>query len=336
MTAVPELPLPRNTSSLLVLRNGATVLELGDTTRASYVASVRKSLLSILFGIQVEAGMVSLDATLDELGVDDMGGLLPLERTARLRDLLTSRSGVYHPPSSPGSDEHAFPPRGTKAPGQHFLYNNWDFNAAGAIFEKVSGVTVFEAFEKHLAGPLGFEDYEPTRQLMLGDASKSAFPAYHLFLSARDLAKIGLLMAAGGQWEGRQRVPQEWIQASVASHVRREDMAAGTGFGNCDYGYLWWLPRERNPRWDGAFLAAGNYGQFLLVLPAINSVIVHRRFVSDNFAIARNTRPAAALTAPAPVTHGEFMDLARALVDGPLASQVATERTPHDAGPRLC
>lgn len=322
MTAVhvPALPVPRNTSSLLVLQDGRAVVELGDTTRASYVASVRKSLLSILFGIQVDAGTVSLDATVDELGVDDVGGLLPIERTARLRDLLTSRSGVYHPPSSPGSDEDAFPSRGTKAPGQYFLYNNWDFNAAGAIFEKASGLTVFEAFQKHLAGPLGFDDYDPTRQRMLGDGRKSAFPAYHLFLSARDLAKIGMLMAAGGQWEGRQHVPREWVRDSVATHVRRADMAPATGFGTCDYGYLWWLPRENGPQWQGAFLAAGNYGQFLLVLPAIGSVIVHRRFVSDSFAVARNTHTAAASTAgPAPVTHAEFMDLARALVAGPLA-----------------
>lgn len=322
MTAVhvPALPVPRNTSSLLVRQDGRTILELGDTTRASYVASVRKSLLSILFGIQVDAGTVSLDATLDEFGVDDVGGLLPIERTARLRDLLTSRSGVYHPPSSPGSDEDVFPSRGTKAPGQYFLYNNWDFNAAGAIFEKASGLTVFEAFQKHLAGPLGFDDYDPTRQRMLGDARKSAFPAYHFFLSARDLAKIGMLMAAGGQWEGRQHVPREWVRDSVATHVRRADMAPATGFGTCDYGYLWWLPRESGPQWEGAFMAEGNYGQFLLVLPAIGSVIVHRRFVSDSFAVARNTDTAAASTAgPAPVTHAEFMDLAQALVAGPLA-----------------
>ncbi|WP_018763861.1 serine hydrolase domain-containing protein [Arthrobacter sp. 135MFCol5.1] len=322
MTAVhaAALPVPRNTSSLLVLQDGRTVVELGDTTRASYVASMRKSLLSILFGIQVDAGTVSLDTTLGELGVDDVGGLLPIERTARLRDLLTSRSGVYHPPSSPGSDEDAFPARGTKAPGQYFVYNNWDFNAAGAIFEKASGLGVFDAFEKHLAGPLGFDDYVPTRQQMLGDDQKSAFRAYHFFLSARDLAKIGLLMAAGGQWQGRQHVPREWVRESVATHVRRADMAPATGFGTCDYGYLWWLPRESGPQWEGAFLAAGNYGQFLLVLPAIGSVIVHRRVVSDSFAIARNTRTATASTAgPAPVTHSEFMDLARALVAGPLA-----------------
>jgi CubicO group peptidase (beta-lactamase class C family) len=312
--------VPRNTSSLLVLRDGATVVELGDATRASYVASVRKSLLSILFGIQVAAGRVRLDATLGDLAIDDVGGLLPIERTARLRDLLTSRSGVYHPPSSPGSDEHAFPARGTRTPGQYFLYNNWDFNAAGAIFEKISGVTVFEAFEQHLAGPLGFDDYDPTRQRMLGDAEKSAFPAYHLFLSARDLAKIGLLMAAEGRWEGRQLVPREWVGQITSAHVRRADMAPATGFGNCDYGYLWWLPRDAGPQWEGSFLAAGNYGQFLLVLPAIGSVIVHRRFVSDRFAIARNTpTPAASTEPPAPVTHAEFMELARALVDGPLS-----------------
>ncbi|WP_245953423.1 hypothetical protein [Arthrobacter silvisoli] len=86
-------------------------------------------------------------------------------------------------------------------------------------------------------------------------------------------------MAARGQWEDQQAIPREWTWESLATHVRREDMAPATGFGDCDYGYLWWLPREKGPEWEGAFLAAGNYGQFLLVLPAAGSVIAHRALV---------------------------------------------------------
>lgn len=52
--------------------------------------------MSVLFGRSVADGATALDATLEELGIDDIGGLLPVERQARVRDLLTARSGVYH------------------------------------------------------------------------------------------------------------------------------------------------------------------------------------------------------------------------------------------------
>jgi CubicO group peptidase (beta-lactamase class C family) len=310
-----SLPVPTHTTSLLVLQEGRTVLELGNTGRASYVASVRKSLLSILYGVHVASGVINLDATIGTLGITDVGGLLEVEETARVRDLLTSRSGVYHAPSSPGSHEDGFPPRGTTRPGQHFVYNNWDFNVAGAVFEKATGQSVFAAFESQLARPLGFQDYDPSRQRMLGDRGKSLFPAYHFFLSARDLAKVGLLMAGGGEWAGRRLVPLEWVRESLQPHVSRTDMPAGTGFGDSDYGYLWWLPAESDQRWEGAFLAAGNFGQYVLVLPAVAAVIVHRRYVGDGFAVARNTGSPPAVSDPQPVSHGEFMRLARALVD---------------------
>ena len=64
-------------------------------------------------------------------------------------------------------------------------------------------------------------------------------------------------------------------------------MAAGRESG---YGYLWWLPSDSRigPAWVGSHLANGNFGQHILCLPAIDTVIVHRRAVTDEFAIARN------------------------------------------------
>jgi len=69
--------------------------------------------------------------------------------------------------------------------------------------------------------------------------------------------------------------------------VPRSDIAGEADNG---YGYLWWIPTatRTSADWRNAFLANGNYGQFILVLPAINTVIVHRRSVSDEFAVARN------------------------------------------------
>ena len=56
----------------------------------------------------------------------------------RVEHLLSARSGVYHPASNGGDDLASAPPRGSQAPGAYYLYSNWDFNVAGAIFEQFS------------------------------------------------------------------------------------------------------------------------------------------------------------------------------------------------------
>ncbi|WP_326943212.1 serine hydrolase [Amycolatopsis sp. NBC_01307] len=127
------------TTAFLVLDQGRTVLDHGTTTTPSFLASARKSVLSVLYGPAVADGTIRLEATLDELGIDDIGGLLPEERRATVRDLLTSRSGVYHPATAAAGPEDDAPARGTQPPGTLFLYNNWDFNTLGTIFERCTG-----------------------------------------------------------------------------------------------------------------------------------------------------------------------------------------------------
>ena len=77
-----------NTSALLVTVGGRSLLEYGDLSDTSYVASARKSILSMLYGKYVENGTIRLNETLAGIGIDDLGGLLPLERTATVEHLL--------------------------------------------------------------------------------------------------------------------------------------------------------------------------------------------------------------------------------------------------------
>lgn len=275
------------TTALLVVRGGKVAYSYGDVAQVSYLASARKSVLSLLYGKYVANGTIDLQRTLADLGIDDDGGLLPIEKTATIRDLLISSSGVYHPAGSPGSGSD-MPPRGSKKPGTFFCYNNWDFNVAGTVFEQLTGQTVFEALADDLAGPLGFEDFDPARQRMLGfEPRRSRHLAYHLFLSGRDMARLGVMALNRGGWHGGQIVPENWMRESTKPQVAN---TAASGQPPVGYGYLWWLPRsDKAPeKWQGAFQATGNYGQYILGLPAIDTVIVHRRAVSDEFAIARN------------------------------------------------
>jgi CubicO group peptidase (beta-lactamase class C family) len=256
------------TTCLLVLRHGRVGYEYGDPAEVSYLGSARKSILSLLYGRPVTDGVIDLASTLAELDIDDVGGLLPIERRATVRDLLTGRSGVYHPSASATDLGIALPERGSKLPGAEFHYNAWDPNVLGTIYEQRTGRRVFDALAEDLAGPLGFADFDPARQRALGRPERSRHLAHHMFLSARDLARVGILVADGGRWNGRELIPPGWLRASTTPQP-----------GN--YGYLWWI-------FGSGILAAGAFGQYLLVLPEEGLVIVHRVAVPDEVAIARN------------------------------------------------
>lgn len=273
------------TTAFMVVSGGKQIYSYGDLAQSCYLASARKSILSMLYGKYVLNGTINLDKTMADLGIDEVDGLLPIEKTARVRDLLIASSGVYHPAGSPGDDPNS-PPRGSKQPGTFFHYNNWDFNVLGAIFEKATGKTVFAVLDEELARPLQFQDFDLARQRMMGFENRSRFLAYHLFLSARDMARIGLVMLRGGEWNGREVVPTEWVKESTKERVPADAVGRGGGLG---YGYLWWIPETRKtPAWAGSFMASGQFGQFVLVLPAIDTVIVHRRAVTDEYAVQRN------------------------------------------------
>ncbi len=89
-----------STTAIMAIVGGRVLYEYGDVTAVSYLASVRKSVLAMLFGKYVKNGTIKVDKTLAELGIDDHGGLLPSEKEATIADLLGARSGVYHEASN--------------------------------------------------------------------------------------------------------------------------------------------------------------------------------------------------------------------------------------------
>ncbi len=304
LAKMEEKLYPMATTSMAIVHKGEIVYRYGNISDVNYLASARKSVLSMLFGKYVAEGKIDLDMTIGEIGIEEDGGLLPLEKTAKVRDLLISSSGIYHPAGSPGGNENT-PERGKTAPGSTFLYNNWDFNVLGAIFEKRTGRKIFEALQTDLAEPLGFQDYDIGRQRMMGYENQSRYLAYHLFLSARDMAKLGQLMLQKGKWDGKTIVPEAWVSESTKMHVTPERTKSKEGLG---YGYLWWIPTSTTPALKGSFLMNGNFGQFVLCMPAIDTVIVHRRAVTDEFAVARNLGKTT--YEPTKVNAAEFLQIA--------------------------
>ena len=200
-----------NATGIIVIQSGKMIYDYGDTHELSYIASVRKSLLSMLYGKYVENGTINLDKTLKELKIDDIGMLQDIEKSATILDILKSKSGVFHPASNPGGNEWLFPERGSKDPGSYFIYNNWDFNVAGFIFEQETGKDIYDAFESDIAKKIRFQQWDRSKQQKSGDTTKSKFLAYHFELSTRDMARIGYLMLRKGKWKGEQIIPESWV-----------------------------------------------------------------------------------------------------------------------------
>lgn len=272
-----------DTTAVQIVVGGRIVFDYGDTTHVSYLASARKSLLAMLYGRYVENGAIRLSATLASLDMDDVGGLSDLEKRATVEHLLTARSGIYHPAANSGDDTNFAPPRGSVRPGAFHLYNNWDFNAAGGVFERTTGIDIYDAFATDIAGPIGLQDFDLAWQSKTGDANRSRYLAYHFRLSTRDMARIGLLMLRGGEWGGRRLLPAGWserITRLVTPHEdlisdRRRRLGEGQRWG---YGYMWWV-------WDalaaddpmrGAYQAVGLFGQRITVIPSRDMVIAHK------------------------------------------------------------
>jgi CubicO group peptidase (beta-lactamase class C family) len=247
-----------------VVDQGRIVHQYGDCARPINIHSMRKSILSVLVGIHADRGQVALDRTLADLGIDDKAGLTPAERRATVRQLLQARSGVYLPAAYETREmAQARPARGSFPPGAHWYYNNWDFNALGSIFQRSTGQDVFQALRDDLARPLQFEDFNPVRDTQFWYEACSEHPAYLMRLSARDLARIGLLMVRGGRWRDQQVVSQAWVAESTRSW-------SDTGQPGRGYGYLWWVHGDH-----GSFAAHGHLGQTVMVYPKRDLVFVH-------------------------------------------------------------
>ena len=258
--------------AVVVIEDGRLVAQWGEPARRFPLASVRKSLLNALLGIEVARGRLDTNATLASLGIDDVPPLSAVERTARVADLLRARSGVYHESAyEPSSMRRNRPARGSSRPGERWFYNNWDFNTLGAIYERASGAPTFDAFAREIAAPLGMEDYRPDDGAYVRE-SVSVFPAYTFRMSARDLARFLLLYLRGGRWGERAVVPADWVTAST-----RAVSDAGTAGA---YGMLWWVEREGRlvpgtPVDSGSFAARGTGPHYAIAIPSRKLIIVH-------------------------------------------------------------
>lgn len=293
----------KGSSSMMLMVDGKIVYEWGDTKQIHTIHSIRKSMLNSIFGIAVHEGLIDTNATLLELGIDDIYGLTDVEKSARIADLLKSRSGVYHSAAAVSDGMmRGMPERDSKEPGSHYYYNNWDFNVLGYILEMKTGRSVYDLYQEQIATPLGMHYYDgnyssfdvdsieneeefnfpSTSGFYQYENSKSKYPAYHFRMSAKDMALYGQLYLNNGKWEGEQIIPESWIEESVKPHSIYNER-----FG-LSYGMLWNVLAPTVNRTNGSFYHTGTGVHMLGVYPASNMVLVHRVDTEKEYTFSGN------------------------------------------------
>jgi CubicO group peptidase (beta-lactamase class C family) len=255
--------------AFLVVDRGVVVWDFGRTSKNYVVQSCRKSFLSALYGIFVHDGTIDLGQTLAELGIDDLPPVLTeVEKTATLEDLIMARSGVYHEAAAESqSMKDARPERGSHAPGTFWYYNNWDFNVLGTAMIQLTGEDIFEALHQRVAVPLQMQGFQPSNGWYYYQ-EMSEHPAYHFNMSARDMARFGLLFSREGRWKEEQIVSADWVKRSTLPYSD-----AGSAF---DYGYMWWVGEPSYWAGHDVIAALGGSGQAIFVVRDMDIVITHK------------------------------------------------------------
>jgi CubicO group peptidase (beta-lactamase class C family) len=269
--------------SVLVVRPGAPTVEVHDDPQAAedkhIMNSCTKSFLATLVGIAIDTGsIISAHTTVLEYFQDVCDGNVD-QRRARItiEHLLTMSSGIYWPQSATdnASDRMVASPDWISfileqpmaaEPGRVANYSNGDAHLLSALLERATGVSTLEFAREHLFTPLGIIDirwdHDPAG-VTIGSAT--------LYLKPRDMAKLGLLYLAEGQWEGRRIISSDWIRTATQPHSQ---ILSGRSI---DYGYYWWIYPER-----AMYEAWGGQGQRIACFPLLQTVVVATADIDDD------------------------------------------------------
>ena len=290
--------------SITIIRNGFIIADiylnpLFPKGTKHIIHSCTKSVMSALIGIAIEKGYIEgVDVlVLDILDDNNIENIDEGTKNLTLKDLLTMQTGLHSQDSYMYQWSGLFEMQSTDdwteyilslpmeaEPGTRFDYSNMASFLLSAIIKKITGMDTLSFAQEHLFDPLEIKDIQwekSPKGIGIGWA--------RMWLKPHDMAKIGLLYLQKGKWGDVQTIPSQWVEESITAHsfpkkyryVYNEegkvDFGASGGswaFTNLakpfadGYGYQWWLDKS------GIYSAVGNGGQFIMVVPKENMVVV--------------------------------------------------------------
>ena len=280
--------------SIMVLKDGEVVyqnwMSQGKEDVPHILNSVSKTFTSMAVGLAVSEGLVSLDEKLVDIFPEHCPEN-PSEflKEINVKHLLTMTCGHSTDPTYKSWEvkdsswirffmEHPV----THKPGTLFCYNSLGTYVLSAIVQKRTGEKLVDYLFPRLFRPLGINNVswqESHEGINTG--------GWGLFLKTEDLAKMGLMILQKGQFNGKQVVPAEWIEAASAAQVpcvpagltseqaHLMKKVAKTSDWLQGYGYQMWRCTHN------AFRADGANGQYIIMIPDKNAVVVTTANIRD-------------------------------------------------------
>ena len=281
--------------SLLVVKDGKLVTEeyftRKDDPRPQHVQSVTKSITSLLIGIAIDQGFIQSEKEVIKPFFPEYFSKPHDERkqniTVEQLLTMTSRLNFADNPvtSSYENTRHWQEPGSWKAYWYSdnyldralnidlvetddeiaMIYNTPACNLLTTVLKRSANMSSKEFADKYLFGPLGIKNYHWHH-----DSDYNYIGGHTIFIRPRDLAKIGQMVLDGGKHEGQQIVSKEWLEKSFQAFVPKI-LTTDDGKTVFDYGYLWWMGQHQGYKYQ---LAWGHGGQFLLIVPDANLLVV--------------------------------------------------------------
>ena len=263
---------------------GKTGFDMNDTHN---LCSVTKSYTSALIGIAIDKGFIqSVDQKVFAF-FPEYSYLLtsaPEKGDLTLKHLLTMTSGIdwddettsYFDPrndmyqlfSSRDPINYILSKDLVVTPGTVFDYANCNTNVLGEVVRQASDERLDKFAEKYLFSKLGITEFE--WQMLPNDV---VFCSGDLRLRPRDMAKFGYLFLNGGIWKGERVISQDWIDISTQKFIDPNKYSADFTWAD-GYGYQWWLWEKIYGVAYPAYLASGWGGQWIIISPSMNTVVV--------------------------------------------------------------
>lgn len=277
----------QDTLSLLVVYKGQIIHEryapgINVTTRTRTWSTV-KSIASTLIGMLVDEGLMSLDAPLEIEWLPAVGSAESDPRkNITLRHALNMSSGLISPDN--GGMEYATGSglsywagassvNGVRSralirePGTHWDYENYDNLLAVLAMKQVIGDE--QSYAEYPRNAL-FDKIGMRNTLIGSDRFGDYILSSQAYINARDLGRFGLLYLNNGVWNGERLISEDWID------FIRTPAPATVGRGGQYGGQFWLVPEGRTDVPSNAYTTNGNRGQYTVIVPSHDLVIVRR------------------------------------------------------------
>jgi CubicO group peptidase (beta-lactamase class C family) len=277
---------------VVIVRNGRLIWKGDDIDKRHGVWSVTKSFTSTVLALLIDDGKCSLDTRI----ADVLPELKVHYPQATLRHFTTMTSG-YRAVGDETTGSYKHGPSDTPflpnpkplftPPGSQYAYWDSAMNTLGLALTKIAGEPMEDLFRRRIAQPIGMKDwdwgdYATVDGLVVNGGSGNGDK--HVFITAREMARFGLLFLNHGNWNGRQLVSAKWIAEATRVRVpasmpwaQPESEIDGRGV----YGFNWWRndlkpngARKFPGAPDGMFWASGYNNNKCFVIPEWSMVIV--------------------------------------------------------------